>query len=242
VDLGDVARALGNRVRSLRDNTPSPSPEGGPKLQRPPSRPTAMQVRTETFAVREEIVSGPAPATRKLASSTPPPAQTHAHSRTRLVRGGLAWIGIGTALAIFLLAFRIGRGAASAPRAVVSAAAASVAPALSPPAQDAILPWMPPAAATAAPNQAPHAALPLSDPGDRAQLVLLGDETNVSVDGSPRGPAPVRIGVDPGPHSVLFTFPATGESKAVSLTLRAGEQATVRADFTGAQPRIRVQR
>jgi eukaryotic-like serine/threonine-protein kinase len=242
VDLGDVARALGNRVRSARENPPARSPEQGPILQRPPSRPTAMQVQTKTFAAREEIFSGPAPATRKLASSTPPPSLTHAQARTRLVRGGLAWIGIGTAIAILLLAFRIGPGAASAPRVVASAAADSVAPALSPPTQDPIRPSLPPAAATAAPNQAAHATLPVSDPVERAQLVLLGDETNVSVDGSPRGPAPIRIGVDPGAHSVLFTFPSTGESKAVSVTLRAGEQATLRADFTGAQPRIRVQR
>ena len=47
--------------------------------------------------------------------------------------------------------------------------------------------------------------------------------------------------MEPGPHSVVFTFPATGESKGTSLTVKSGEKATLRADFTGATPTIRVQ-
>jgi hypothetical protein len=57
-----------------------------------------------------------------------------------------------------------------------------------------------------------------------------------------RGRAPARVAVDPGAHTVLFLFPATGESKGATLTLRAGDRATMQADFTGAQPTIRVQR
>jgi hypothetical protein len=52
----------------------------------------------------------------------------------------------------------------------------------------------------------------------------------------------MRLAVDAGPHSVVFTFPATGESKGTSLTLKGGERATLRADFTGATPSIRVER
>jgi hypothetical protein len=77
---------------------------------------------------------------------------------------------------------------------------------------------------------------------ERAQLVLLGDGTRVAVDGVPRGGCPARVAVDPGPHAVLFTFPTTGESKGESLTLRAGERATLHADFTGATPTIRTER
>ncbi|MGA7123178.1 MAG: hypothetical protein WBY94_23965, partial [Polyangiaceae bacterium] len=70
---------------------------------------------------------------------------------------------------------------------------------------------------------------------------LLGDGTFVTVDGSPRGSAPARVAVEPGTHAIVFVFPATGESKGASVTLRSGERATMRADFTGAKPTIRVE-
>jgi hypothetical protein len=93
-------------------------------------------------------------------------------------------------------------------------------------------------AATGAGTGAPAA----SSVGERAALTLLGDGTLVSVDGVARGASPVKLAIDPGQHAVLFTFPATGESKGTSLTLKAGDKATLRADFTGAAPTIRVQR
>jgi hypothetical protein len=77
--------------------------------------------------------------------------------------------------------------------------------------------------------------------GERATLVLLGDGTIVSIDGASRGAAPRTVTVDPGAHSVSFAFPATGESKAMGVTLKPGERATLRADFTGVTPTIRVQ-
>src|SRR5580700_4094635 len=49
VDLGDVARKLGDRVRGVRENPPPASTEKKAILQRPPSRPTATQVGTKTF-------------------------------------------------------------------------------------------------------------------------------------------------------------------------------------------------
>jgi hypothetical protein len=73
-----------------------------------------------------------------------------------------------------------------------------------------------------------------------ATLTLLGDGTVVSVDGVPRGTAPARVAVEPGTHAVLFSFPATGESRTQSLTVRAAEHVTVRADFTGVKPTVRV--
>jgi hypothetical protein len=48
--------------------------------------------------------------------------------------------------------------------------------------------------------------------------------------------------VEPGTHAFLFSFPTTGESKGESLTVRAGERVTLRADFTKATPTIRVER
>ena len=77
---------------------------------------------------------------------------------------------------------------------------------------------------------------------EKATLVLLGDGTAVSVDGVARGAAPVRLAVESGNHTVLFAFPATGESKGASVALKPGDRATLRADFTGATPTVRVQR
>jgi hypothetical protein len=71
--------------------------------------------------------------------------------------------------------------------------------------------------------------------------VLLGDGTRVSVDGAPRGACPARVALEPGPHTVVFSFPPTGESKGESLTLRGGDRTTLHADFTGATPSIRMQ-
>jgi serine/threonine protein kinase len=76
-DLGDVARQLGARVRRVRASPPPPSAEKKPKLQRPPSRPSAQDIGTRTFAAREEVLPtadvGPdGGGTRKLESGRPP--------------------------------------------------------------------------------------------------------------------------------------------------------------------------
>ena len=77
----------------------------------------------------------------------------------------------------------------------------------------------------------------------RAQATLLGDPgTRVSVDGASRGACPVRLALEPGAHDIRFVFEPTGESRGERLTVKAGERVTVRADFTGATPTVRVQR
>ncbi len=265
VDLGDVARQLGERVRRVRVHPP-PAAEQGPALQRPASRPTAMQVGTKTFAARDEVGAWPAaagPSTRKLTSNAPPAIGARATRPTfalgLLSRGGMA------AGAIGVVAFLIGRSAAvstaAAPAdsagltgvasrggtaaATVNAAAVgqpqppgAQAPAAAGGATPAdttttMTRVVPPAAAASASN---------ADAPERAQLQLLGDGTQARVDGLARGASPVRLTLEPGTHSVVFTFPATGESKGTSVTLRPGERATVRADFTGPEATIRVQR
>jgi hypothetical protein len=95
-------------------------------------------------------------------------------------------------------------------------------------------------AAAAAP--ATTAAAPLAVRVERARLLLLGDGTQVQVDGVPRGRCPQRVAIEPGTHSVVFNFPATGESRSEALTVGPGERATLRADFTGATPTVRVER
>ncbi len=77
----------------------------------------------------------------------------------------------------------------------------------------------------------------------RVVLSLYGDPgTRVSVDGQPRGSCPTRVTVEPGQHEVRFNFEPTGESRGERVTVRAGESVTMRADFTGATPTVRIQR
>ncbi len=77
----------------------------------------------------------------------------------------------------------------------------------------------------------------------RAQLVLLGDlGTRVAVDGISRGKTPTRVALDPGPHDIRFTFDPTGESRGERIVTKSGEQVTMRAEFTGASPTVRIQR
>jgi eukaryotic-like serine/threonine-protein kinase len=268
-DLHDVARQLGDRVKSVRDNPPPPSTEVKAVLQRPPSRPTATQVGTETFAARSEVNAweGGAPVgTRRLASSKPAavnedvetvatgplevepravlgghPTSAHAPRRRGLVLASLVGAG-GMAVAAFFL----GKGAGTAEPPViltVTASPSSNATASATP-RPMVSGSSPPLHATATASAVPTAAS-LPAPAavtERATLSLLGDGTFIAVDGVTRGPSPMKLTVDPGPHSVVFTFPATGESKATSLTLKGGDKATLRADFTGATPTLRVQR
>jgi serine/threonine-protein kinase len=78
----------------------------------------------------------------------------------------------------------------------------------------------------------------------KARLALYGDPgTRVTVDGVPRGACPVQnLAIEAGTHEVRFTFDPTGESRGERIEVRPGERVTLRADFTGAIPTIRVQR
>jgi serine/threonine-protein kinase len=253
VDLGDVARQLGARVREVRLRPPPGPSETKQLLQRPASRPTATQVGTKTFAAREEIGAWQAPSTRRVASGNPPaapkdetiatrPLETDPRGETASARRhGLLGLASAGALGLAVAAFFLGRGAAKnqtepgrPTTPLESAAAASVSKATG---EVSVR-----ASGTASNVAAPAVSLPpvTSAASERATLVLLGDGTVVSVDGVSRGPAPARVAVEPGTHAILFSFPATGESRAESITLRAAERATVRADFTGVKPTVRV--
>jgi eukaryotic-like serine/threonine-protein kinase len=101
------------------------------------------------------------------------------------------------------------------------------------------------ASAAAAPPAATPSAAPSSTPatekGGRALVSLLGDPgTRVSVDGTSRGSTPVRISLEPGQHDVRFQFDPTGESRGERFSVKAGEKVTVRAEFTGASPTVRI--
>ncbi len=92
-----------------------------------------------------------------------------------------------------------------------------------------------------------HTAPPTSasspeKPG-RTMVAFLGDPgTRVSIDGTMRGACPVRVNLEPGQHDVRFTFDPTGESRGERISVKAGEKITVRAEFTGATPTVRIQR
>jgi serine/threonine-protein kinase len=291
IDLHDVARQLGDRVKSVRENPPPPSTEPKAILQRPPSRGTSTQAGTKTFAARSEVGGWKETVeagTRRIASSKPAPAKevetvatrpietdpraekaaANAPARRALV-SGLVLGAAGVAVAAFFL----GKGAGSSEGPPVATTTAAIsATALSsaivrgsatamgtgavPPGPSATAPTGTTTAATAASTASkpvPTGAAPptgatatatgtaSSAASERAMLTLLGDGTTVSVDGVARGPAPVKVAVEPGSHSVVFSFAATGESKGNTLSVKAGDKATLRADFTGATPTIRIQ-
>jgi serine/threonine-protein kinase len=248
VDLGDIARQLGARVRDVRVRPPPPRTETKPLLQRPPSRPSAMQVGTATFAARDEVGAWHAPSTRKLASNAPergPNVKDETIATRPLESGGegaaaraaarkgapVGWVGIASAGAVALAvgAFLLGRGAGSQPGLPVVPRAAATSSTSTPTASATPIPTVTP---TSTPAPAASA--------ESAVLLLQGDGTVVSVDGVSRGPAPVRVAVEPGTHAVLFRFPATAEARTESVTVRSGEHATLRADFTGVKPTVRV--
>lgn len=77
----------------------------------------------------------------------------------------------------------------------------------------------------------------------RAIVSLLGDPgTRVSVDGISRGACPARVPLEQGSHEVRFTFEPTGESRGERLSVKSGDHVTVKAEFTGVAPRVRVLR
>lgn len=87
---------------------------------------------------------------------------------------------------------------------------------------------------------------PSEAPSERAaaRLAIYCDPgTRVTVDGVARGGCPIRdLAVEPGAHDVRFVFEPTGESRGERVHASAGAKVTLRADFTGASPTVRVER
>ncbi len=100
-----------------------------------------------------------------------------------------------------------------------------------------------PTMATAAAPRAAHSAA-LGTSVSKATVSFFGDPgTRVSVDGAPLKAAPVvGVHLEPGPHDVRFQFDPTGETRTERFTVKPAERVTVRAEFTGAVPSVRVQR
>jgi serine/threonine-protein kinase len=100
-----------------------------------------------------------------------------------------------------------------------------------------------PAMVAPAPTPVPAPSTTASEKGGRALVSFLGDPgTRVSIDGASRGACPVRVSLEPGQHDVRFSFDPTGESRGERFNVKAGEKVTVRAEFTGASPTVRIHR
>jgi len=88
-------------------------------------------------------------------------------------------------------------------------------------------------------------AAPSAVPSATGQLFLVGDPgSEFAVDASPFRPCPAAVTVKAGAHQVRFAFgyATTHDSVGREVVVGAGERVTVRADFTAAVPRIRVER
>lgn len=264
-DTEDIARSLGERVRALRENAHSAPP---PSLRGADGPKTVAPTNTQTFAANESALrwSRPpgAPSTRKIEveedgprTRAEPPASTRAGVDTIATRPLATPINAITpappkrtgavvaAVAVALLggfAFYESRRAPAAPLPAPSPTPVTVSAVVSAPPAPVPEPPVSAIASTSAPSPSttPSAAVPAAA---RANLSFLGEPgTRVSVDGVPRGPCPVRLALEPGRHEIRFTFDPTGESRGEPVTVKSGEQVTVRAEFTGATPTIRVSR
>ncbi len=246
VDMGDIARELGGRVRARREairakkDVPPASSDKG-ELQRPPSR---GEMVTKTFASRQEVKtwSEPPTSTRKIETIATRPIETPASPKSppsrassRLV-GALAIVAFAAGGAYWLREQRnvnparsvVERSTATTATSATTAAAASTSTATSTaPTSTSV---NPPASVSSDTRVLGHVAL-YGDPGTRAL-----------VDGVAKGTCPVTdVTVEPGEHDIRFVFDATGESSGTRVNVKPGEHIKLRADFTGATPTVRVQ-
>jgi serine/threonine-protein kinase len=236
-----------------------------------PSKPSIPDMGPKTFAVRTEALgwkpempeepSG----TRKLPESQPPPpSEDTPKVETIATRPIETPVGPSVtppsrstksvmALGLLLLPLALWGALRLTPtersRAAVPVVSSNPTPP-APPASATETPAIPssaslPSAIPEAPSATPK---PVSSapaaPAATGQLFLVGDPgTEVSVDSAPSRPCPAAITVKAGSHRVRFTFgyATTHDSVDQTVSVAAGERVTLRADFTAAVPRIRVE-
>ncbi|MBS2011512.1 MAG: protein kinase [Deltaproteobacteria bacterium] len=250
----------GGRVRdSASDRESMPTPLGGVGVQE-------LKPQSAVPTVRRKAVSLPDPRNDTLATSpletpveptSPQPAAPRSRTWLVVAVGALA-IGMGFAAWRARVITSEGNEGKTPPPAVTSAgptatppttASAPSAPSgpssaivIAPPTPSLGTTGAPPTAHTA-PTTSVTGATSATEKAGRALVTFLGEPgTRVSVDGVARGPCPVRVSLEPGQHDARFSFDPTSESLSEGFRVKAGEKMTVRAEFTGARPTVRIQR
>ncbi len=265
VHAARVAQVEASQRTTAEGATRAKAPSHGEEGTRTFAARKEVSVWTTSAAPSEAVVRSPPsidPRTRRLEPSVPPPPRVpesmgsmsarSIESRARRRNGVRAVLLATIAAGVVTLAVLIGDGIplggstrVAAPARTPSAAPVSPAAILqAPPA--AVAPPValaPPAPAPSVAASAQTAPVP-STAASGARLSFFGDPgTRVSIDGAMRGPCPLRdVPLDPGAHDVRFSFEPTGESRGERIVVGPGERITVRADFAGATPTLRVQR
>ena len=265
VDQGDVERGLGERVRegSARTDAKRIKGKDSSSLVKP-SRPSMPDMGPRTFAVRSEVEAWKAetpdegPGTRRLPPSEAPPPVQPGEDAPKIETIATRPIETPVKAAEPSPKKGTGRGVTVGVAAIALAAAAywvigrpSQTPADHPTTATTGTSHPTPTASssTSSPTPTPtptSTATPSAlAPASTGQLLLVGDPgTEVTVDDSSPRPCPAAITVKSGAHQVRFTFgfETTHDSVGRQIVVGAGERVTVRADFTSAVPRIRVER
>jgi hypothetical protein len=244
---GEIDAARSGKSKRSTANEPEATPVARPakqsdiptvrrsKFSRPPTGTSATQV--ETIATRP--LETPVRAFDRASLST-----TAARGRSFTLVGIAALLGLGG-----FVAWRTRGGPPPEPARPAVVNTTTVAPL--PLSSVDVSPPVPPVSAampvqTPAPSAPATAAPAISASAittGKASATFLGEPgTRVSIDGTSRGACPVRVMLAEGPHEVRFTFDPTGESRGERFTVKNGDHVTVRAEFTGATPTVKIQR
>jgi serine/threonine-protein kinase len=247
IDMGDIARELGSKVRErraeIRAKKEAPPSSKKPELERPPSR---GEMITKTFAARQEVKkwSEPPPSseTRKIETVATRPIETPASSPKPPSHAG-TWLFIVAGLAI------VGFGAAyvlrDPPHAPVTVKTNTVttSPSVTSTGTSTIASTSTTTSTSTSPTMTATTVQSVEVKAS-GHLALFGDPgTRALVDNVTKGTCPVSdVAVEPGEHDVRFVFDATGDSTGTRVKVKANDRVKVVADFTGATPTVRVQR
>ena len=260
IDLGDVARELGERVRACRTRddekrTAALLPQSEPR----PRMASQGDLVTKTFAAREEVKKWSErpppsedgqPSTRKMAGDdvvetiatrpieTPAKVATREPTRRDPPRWGL-YLGLGMAAAV---GYFVWRGPGVVPSTGTATATVTSTATATPTSTATSTATITPSAGTGTGTGTGTGSAMVVVA--KAHVVLMGDPgTRVSVDGQSLGTCPIKdFALDPGDHEVRFSFDPTGETSGKKVHFGPGEKITVRADFAGATPTVSVQR